>query len=214
MTSPPSTDKRIKLIVTGPVGVGKTSVLEYFVLNKFQRFMDSTIGATFHTKDMYIDEQKVSYEIWDTAGQERYRSLLPLYYRQSHAVLLVYDYSAPDGIERLISEKWLEEVYRHHQGEVPPIVYLVSNKIDLVPDQSSVKDILDQKHQKLTTYASEKGLDFYQVSAKTGENIISMFHGLAKKCVDEGQYKTSIATNSNTFNIKRNSISSKCCVMS
>ena len=58
MTSPPSTDKRIKLIVTGPVGVGKTSVLEYFVLNKFQRFMDSTIGATFHTKDMYIDEQK------------------------------------------------------------------------------------------------------------------------------------------------------------
>ena len=165
MTSPPSTDKRIKLIVTGPVGVGKTSVLEYFVLNKFQRFMDSTIGATFHTKDMYINEQKVSYEIWDTAGQERYRSLLPLYYRQSHAVLLVYDYSAPDGIERLISEKWLDEVYRHHQGDVSPIVYLVANKIDL--DMKVTK--------KSFNFAAKRNLPFYFVSASEGTNVVKTF---------------------------------------
>lgn len=30
-------------------------------------------------------------DIWDTAGQERFRSLLTLYYKNSDAVIIVFD---------------------------------------------------------------------------------------------------------------------------
>lgn len=40
---------------------------------------------------MMFDDQVVKYEIWDTAGQERYHSLAPMYYRSTHAAVVVYD---------------------------------------------------------------------------------------------------------------------------
>lgn len=33
----------------------------------------------------------IKLEIWDTAGQEKYHSVCHLYYRGTHAALLVYD---------------------------------------------------------------------------------------------------------------------------
>jgi GTPase SAR1 family protein len=31
------------------------------------------------------------YKVWDTAGQERFRSMAPMYYRNSNAALIVFD---------------------------------------------------------------------------------------------------------------------------
>ncbi|KAF3704737.1 Ras-related protein Rab-26 [Channa argus] len=42
-------------------------------------------------KVMSIDAVKVKLQIWDTAGQERFRSVTHAYYRDAHALLLLYD---------------------------------------------------------------------------------------------------------------------------
>ena len=34
-------------------------------------------------------------DIWDTAGQEKFRSLLTLYYKNSDAVVIVFDLTEP-----------------------------------------------------------------------------------------------------------------------
>ena len=39
--------------------------------------------------------------IWDTAGDERYRSIMPLYYRDAAAAILVYDVTDPDSFKDL-----------------------------------------------------------------------------------------------------------------
>jgi GTPase SAR1 family protein len=46
--------------------VGKTSLLERFVNNRFSKQYKATIGADFSTKEMIIDDAVVSAQFWDT----------------------------------------------------------------------------------------------------------------------------------------------------
>ena len=40
---------------------------------------------------MNIDDRKVKFQIWDTAGQERFRTITNAYYKNAHAIVIVYD---------------------------------------------------------------------------------------------------------------------------
>ena len=64
--------------------------------------------------------------MWDTAGQERYRSLIPTYLKNAHAVVLVYDITKSKSLENL---KMWHKMFAENQ-EAPGIV--IGNKIDLV----------------------------------------------------------------------------------
>ena len=47
-------------------------------------------------------------QIWDTAGQERYRSITSAFYRNSHAILLVFDMSRISTLASV--RQWYQEV--------------------------------------------------------------------------------------------------------
>ena len=85
--------KSIKLVMIGDTSVGKSSIISRYINNKFEDFQTSTIGASFFHREISGYDFKLSLEIWDTAGQKRYKSLLPLYYRSSNVILMVYDCS-------------------------------------------------------------------------------------------------------------------------
>ncbi|TWW70025.1 Ras-related protein [Takifugu flavidus] len=56
-------------------------------------------------KVLTIDGVKVKLQIWDTAGQERFRSVTHAYYRDAHALLLLYDVTNKasfDNIQKLL----------------------------------------------------------------------------------------------------------------
>ena len=61
-----------KLVILGHYSVGKSSIVLNFIKNEFNPNEESTIGAAFLTKTVFIDGTAVKFEIWDTAGQERY----------------------------------------------------------------------------------------------------------------------------------------------
>lgn len=48
--------------------VGKTSLLERFVKNRFSQQYKATIGADFYTKDMDVDDVVISAQFWDTGA--------------------------------------------------------------------------------------------------------------------------------------------------
>lgn len=51
-----------------------------------------TIGVEFGNYSMIVkDKTKIKLQIWDTAGQESFRSITRIFYKESHAVLLVFD---------------------------------------------------------------------------------------------------------------------------
>ena len=66
-----------KIVVMGSAGVGKSSLLNRYVQNKFDpKNTTSTSGALFITKKVIMSGVKVRLQLWDTAGQERFRSMV------------------------------------------------------------------------------------------------------------------------------------------
>ena len=74
-------DVLFKIVIIGDTGVGKTCISIRYYSGKFSEAHEPTIGGSFMTKDVELDQHIVKFEMWDTAGQERYRSLAQMYYK-------------------------------------------------------------------------------------------------------------------------------------
>ncbi|KAL8257749.1 hypothetical protein R6Q59_029790 [Mikania micrantha] len=87
---------RVKLVLLGDSGVGKSCIVLRFVRGQFDPTSKVTVGASFLTQTIALqDSTTVKFEIWDTAGQERYAALAPLYYRGAAIAVVVYDITNP-----------------------------------------------------------------------------------------------------------------------
>lgn len=64
-----------KVIVIGSLGCGKTSLVQRFVNNCFNRDYKSTIGVDFEVEQFLILGMIFNLQIWDTAGQERFKCI-------------------------------------------------------------------------------------------------------------------------------------------
>ncbi|XP_038125694.1 ras-related protein RABF1-like isoform X4 [Cyprinodon tularosa] len=83
---------RVKMVLLGSSGVGKSSLALRFGEDRF-RNTSPTVGCAYLTQLVHLGDVSLRFEIWDTAGQEKYHSVTPLYYRGAHAALVVYDIS-------------------------------------------------------------------------------------------------------------------------
>ena len=108
--------------------VGKSSITLKYCKNEFSDKQESTVDATFNSKEIMIDgKTKVGLTIWDTAGQERYHALNVSYYRYSKGALIVYDVTDKDSFDKV--KKWHTELSKYLPGA--PIM-IAGNKCDLV----------------------------------------------------------------------------------
>lgn len=157
---------KIKTVILGESATGKSSIAYRLAKNKFNRNMESTIGASFLT----ITDGNIQYDIWDTAGQEKYLALVPLYYKNSDVILLVFDMENLKTIDRFIFylDKIINELTKQYR------ILIVGNKCDLI-DTSQI-----DKVDKVDIYVKKKlepykklinELSFVYVSAKTGYNF-------------------------------------------
>jgi len=57
-----------KLVILGNTKAGKTSIITRIVHKNFDKYIQPTIGATFFTITIDIDnDTKVKFEIWDSS---------------------------------------------------------------------------------------------------------------------------------------------------
>ncbi len=148
-------NNRIKVILLGESGIGKTSLINVAVGMSFLKDLDSTASSTFVTKKFTKYNQQYILNIWDTAGQEKFRSMTKLFIKNSKIVILVYAIDNKDSFDSL--PFWFSTVKEIIDTEV--ILALVGNKSDLYLNET-VKDA------DARAYAKSIGAKFKLVSAK------------------------------------------------
>ncbi|XP_051260013.1 ras-related protein Rab-17-like [Dicentrarchus labrax] len=170
---------RVKMVLLGSSGVGKSSLAMRFGKDEF-RNTSPTVGCAYLTRVVHLSNVTLRFEIWDTAGQEKYHSVTPLYYRGAHAALLVYDISQRETFIR--AQVWLKELENQYTPG-STVIWLVGNKGDLVED----RQVSVQEGQSL---ANDRGLSFMETSALSGEQISELLLAVAHRvyeCMGEQQ---------------------------
>ena len=84
-------DLHAKLLITGDVSVGKTSLINRFVKKEFREEHVFTMGVDFSQKQCRVSDKRVLAELRDTAGQERFRAITSSVFRGANGVVIVYD---------------------------------------------------------------------------------------------------------------------------
>ncbi|KAH8379489.1 hypothetical protein KR009_005290 [Drosophila setifemur] len=194
-----------KVIMLGDSGVGKTSLLIRFRDGRYvPSYFLSTVGIDFRNKVVVVDGTRVKLQIWDTAGQERFRSVTHAYYRDAHALLLLYDVTNKTTYDNI--RAWLGEIREYAQEDV--VIVLIGNKADCSGSERQVKR---EDGERL---GREHNVPFMETSAKTGLNVELAFTAVARqlKCRgydhgDDGKFNVHDFVRDNT---KARSVCAQC----
>ena len=171
----------LKTILIGNSMVGKSALREKICKNTFPKGYSATIGFEFSNLIFRIvsDENKLGpvlrHQMWDTCGKEIYRSLITSFYNNASVVLLVYDVTNVKSFNDI--DGWLKEAKEKNPKGIEHFV-LIGNKIDLNGNRKVTKEEGEK-------FAEEKGMEFVEVSAKTGEGIKELEYILAKIIYEE-----------------------------
>lgn len=153
-------DLKLKVICLGDSAVGKSKLVERFLLDSYKPYQFSTYALTLYRHKTKVDGEPVTVDFWDTAGQERFKTLHPSYYHQANACILVFDVTRKITYKNL--SNWHKELREHRPG-IP--CFCVANKID--EDATVV--------QKSFNFGRKNGMPFYFVSASDGTNVVKVF---------------------------------------
>uniref|UniRef100_A0A8C2ZTL7 small monomeric GTPase n=1 Tax=Cyclopterus lumpus TaxID=8103 RepID=A0A8C2ZTL7_CYCLU len=167
-------DIAFKVMLVGDSGVGKTCLLVRFKDGAFLAgSFISTVGIDFRVICLLKRLKRNVFlfsvitflfyylQIWDTAGQERFRSVTHAYYRDAHALLLLYDVTNKTSFDNI--QAWLTEIHEYAQQDV--VLMLLGNKA-----RHCVKEV-----------QNEFGVPFMETSARTGLNVELAFTAVAKE---------------------------------
>ncbi|KOO35885.1 rab-like protein 2a-like protein [Chrysochromulina tobinii] len=153
-------ENALKIILLGDSAVGKSKLVERFLMQDYQPRMLSTYALTLFRYNAEIDGQKVAIDFWDTAGQERFNSMHPAYYHQAHACILCFDVTRKQTYKNLPT--WVKEL-RDYRSKIPTIC--IANKVDVDAKVMSKDFAFPKKHN----------MKLYFCSAADGTNVVSAF---------------------------------------
>ena len=101
--------KKLKVILLGNSGVGKSSIILKYVKDRFIEGMLPTIGSTYMQKVIIRDNIAYNLNIWDTSGTEKYHSVTKLFLQNAHIVILVYSIVDKQSLKGL--DYWMIEIF-------------------------------------------------------------------------------------------------------
>jgi Rab-like protein 2 len=171
----------VKVILLGDSAVGKSKLVERFLMDGYQPQQLSTYALTLfrHNAELPVgpngENVEIAVDFWDTAGQERFNSMHPSYYYKAHACILVFDVGRKSTYKNLSA--WYNEL-RTHCEKLPTIV--CANKIDINKEVT----------KKAFNFPTKHNLPLVFASAADGTNVVELFrdaitHGYKYKSSDD-----------------------------
>lgn len=164
----------LKMILIGNSMVGKSALITKICKNEFSDVYSATVGFDFFFFNFRIvsdeDNPVLKYQIWDCCGREDCRNIITGFYQNARVFLLAYDVTNKKSFDDI--NGWVNDVKAKNTDKSIPFV-LIGNKIDL-EDARVVSKEAGKK------FAEENGMEFVEVSAKTGVGIKELENILAK----------------------------------
>ena len=160
-----------KICLLGASSVGKTSLVKQFVEGIFDAKYLTTIGVKIDKKVITFENEQIQLMLWDIEGNDRYHVFQEKYLRGCSGYIVVVDQTRTSSL--------LEGIEIHSQArkvtQCPAI--LAINKSDLHAKWH-------WHDNELKTYHDLFEHEFI-TSAKTGENVETMFLKLTELLIKE-----------------------------
>ena len=196
-----------KVVLVGDTGVGKTSIIERYINDKYEENQKTTLVSSYTFKKIDIKKynKSVSLDIWDTAGQEVYRSLSKNFYLNASIGILVYDISRKASFES-IRDYWYEQLKTF--GEEKMIFDVVGNKTDLFQREKVPEN-------EARNFAKSINAGFHLVSCKDCVGIKDLFEDCGRKYLEDNDLTKEDSNKKNKNKIvlekDKKSEKKKCC---
>ena len=163
-------DLKLKLVLLGDSGVGKTNLIARYISNSFDENTRATIGVEFFCKNFRINKKRtIKVEIWDTAGQERYKAITSVYYKGAKGAFIVYDITSRKTFENI--DKWIGEIKERTTDDVKLII--IGNKTDLNNER-------EVKSEEALIKYQDMDIPLIETSALEDTNVNEAFINLIK----------------------------------
>lgn len=163
-----SADMVIKLAVIGPPNSGKTSIMNRFVDDEFNK--NSLVTIIDFKRVVYnLEGEKIMVIIKDTSGMERFAELTDAHYRNVDGMFVVFDKCEDKSLERAIAiyKKALESF----QGSS---CMLLGNKCENLKKVQIERKVGER-------FAEDNNIKYKEVSAKENINVHEAFNELLEE---------------------------------
>jgi GTP-binding nuclear protein Ran len=181
-----NTEVRLKVVLVGDIGVGKSTYVKRLVTGEFEFKYIPTVGSEVHPLDWvvkYAEEVetkkgKLVIDVWDTAGNEEMGGLTEAYYKGADGCICMFDVTNKMSFENL--DGWIEKFRRVSNAPI----YIVGNKVDVT--HSEVTSNMFSK------FLSSRGLKGWFISAKSNYNFEKVFIEIGKLKFGENMVLTTL----------------------
>ena len=156
-----------KVMLLGEIGVGKSSIVQRLVFDRFDMNYKPTIGVDVYRYELEetAERRRTTLIVWDTDGNFGETIFRHVYMREASAAVIVGDVTRASTLDAMAA---LGQGFR----EALPgrCLSFVLNKLDLLPpgEDATLPDAL-----------MRPGLTLHRTSAKTGQNIKTVFEETA-----------------------------------
>lgn len=167
-----------KICMMGDSAVGKTSLVQRYVFNRFDNAYRSTVGVDIYNHTdaaMAADgsEQPLTMILWDMQGDVPDDTLFRRYLHGAAGAVVVGDVTRLETIETMDRYARLFLAERPGRG-----LGFALNKIDLAPEQ--------ERHAAIQSLTANFAAPVMTTSAKTGGTVIELFRRLGQQILKTG----------------------------
>ena len=163
-----------KVVMLGDYAVGKTSMVERFVYDRYSSLYQASIGMVARRKKVLLPDEaggtEITMVLWDIAGSQRLvdNPMRRNYLLGSNGALLVVDLTRRESLDNI--EAYAADLAREN---VDARIVLAGNKCDL-------EEEIEVEEEAIIKVADRIDARYIRTSAKTEEGVEEAFLAMAE----------------------------------